>query len=481
MLLAIMLFVVVAISVVFFLYARSLRQAQKEQTQGEERFRQMAENIQEIFWMIDAETKKTLYVNQAYETVTGRSRESLDQNPTSYEEAIHEEDRSHVLASLEEATHSGSFDERFRIVQPTGELRWVWARGFPMRDADGNICRLVGTAQDITAQKQAEEQVAQNLKLAQSAWVEAEALRKATLSLVQDLRMDFVLDTVLQALTDLIECECARIWLLESETYLFVAREKLQHETAKKRANYPLTLNTADVPFLSRILANQKSVFLSDTKTEADWQTFKDHAHVRSWLCVPLIASRETLGLLSVGHSLPEAFTREDFRRAQLLAIPAAAAIQNARMYECASIYGAELERRISDLKQAKQALEQSEEGRRLSEEKFQTIFRSSPVAFSITTLDDGRFLDVNTAFERRYGYNREELLGHTVHELNIWENPADRARMLAELHKGVPIRKLVTRLRTKSGDVKPTVYSADKIQLDGQPCVLAVSEDLSE
>jgi PAS domain S-box-containing protein len=163
------------------------------------------------------------------------------------------------------------------------------------------------------------------------------------------------------------------------------------------------------------------------------------------------------------------------------LAIPAAAAVQNARLYELASIYGSELERRISDLKQAKQALEESEESRRISDEKFQRIFRSSPVAFSITTLEEGRFLDVNAAFERRYGYTREELLGHTVHELSIWHDPADRVRMLAELDNGGPIRKLVARLRTKSGDVKCTVYSADKIQFDSQPCVLAVSEDLSE
>ena len=233
---ALLLCIVVAIGLVFFLYARSLRQAQKEQSEGEERFRQMAENIQEIFWMIDAGTKKTLYVNQAYETITGRSRKSLEQNPLSYQEAIHADDRP-VLARLEEATCSGRFDERFRIVQPTGEVRWVWVKGFPVRDAEENICRLVGTAQDITVQKQAEEQVAQNLKLAESAWAEAEALRKATLGLVQDLRMDFVLDTLLGSLTELIDCECARIWLLESQTYLFVAREKLHHETPKKRAS----------------------------------------------------------------------------------------------------------------------------------------------------------------------------------------------------------------------------------------------------
>jgi transcriptional regulator with GAF, ATPase, and Fis domain len=203
---------------------------------------------------------------------------------------------------LEEATRTGQFDERFRVIWPNGELRWVSVRGFPVLDEDGNICRLVGTAQDITAQKQAEEQVAKNLALAESAWAESEALRKATLALTQDLRMDIVLDALLQSLTDLVSCECCRIWLLEGDTRLFVAREKLRHEHPKKEPNYPLTLDAAAVPFLQRILASQKSVIVSDTKEEGDWKTFKHHAHLRSWLCVPLIASQRTLGLLSVGQ-----------------------------------------------------------------------------------------------------------------------------------------------------------------------------------
>ena len=68
--------------------------------ESEERFRQMADNIQEIFWMIDADTKKILYVNAAYETITGRARGALQQNPLSYEEVIHPEDRVRVLLKL---------------------------------------------------------------------------------------------------------------------------------------------------------------------------------------------------------------------------------------------------------------------------------------------------------------------------------------------------------------------------------------------
>ena len=71
--------------------------------------------------------------------------------------------------------------------------------------------------------------------------------------------------------------------------------------------------------------------------------------------------------------------------------------------------------------------------------------------------------------------------MGRTVHDLKIWEDPADRVRMVALLQKSGPIRNVITRLRTKSGEIKLTAYSADRIQFDGQSCILAVSEDLPE
>ena len=85
----------------------------------------------------------------------------------------------------------------------------------------------------------------------------------------------------------------------------------------------------------------------------------------------------------------------------------------------------------------------------------------------------------MNAAFELRYGYRREEVLGRTVHELRIWDDPADRRLLLTLLRRGGPIRNVITRLRTKAGVVKLTAYSADRIQFEGQTCVLAVSEDV--
>jgi PAS domain S-box-containing protein len=163
------------------------------------------------------------------------------------------------------------------------------------------------------------------------------------------------------------------------------------------------------------------------------------------------------------------------------LAVSIAAAIQNARLYEQAQIYGAELEKRLADLRQTQRALEQAEQQRLVSEDKFHSVFRCSPVAFSITTFDDGRFVDVNQAFEQRYGFSRFELVERTVFELNFWEDRADRAFLIAQLKSASPVRNLVTRLRTKSGELKLTAYSASRIRFEGQPCVLAVSGDIPQ
>jgi PAS domain S-box-containing protein len=108
-------FVVVILAGTWFLI-RGVR----EHRESEERYRQMASHIQEIFWMLDAESRRVLEVNEAYETITGRTRRSLLDNPTSYEEIIHPEDRVQVLARLDEATRTGKFNERFRITSPMG-------------------------------------------------------------------------------------------------------------------------------------------------------------------------------------------------------------------------------------------------------------------------------------------------------------------------------------------------------------------------
>jgi PAS domain S-box-containing protein len=448
---------------------------------SEQRFQQMATNIQEIFWMLDANTKEVIYVNQAFESITGRSLDTLRANPKSYQELFHPEDRVRILTRLEEAVLTGQLDEEFRITRSDQATRWVWIRGFPVRDSTGVVQRLVGTVQDITARKSAEEQMARNLAMAESAWAEADAFRKTTLALTQNLSMDYVLDTLLQSLLKLIPCESARVLLLEIDARLFLAREVQRCESNRRSPKCPATWDATDSRFLMQVLTSRTSLLISNTDEEKDWEQFKGNSHFRSWLCVPLVASQNLLGLLSLADTRPQTFTPEHSRLAKSLAIPAAVAIQNARLFERAEIYGAELEHRLADLQQAQQALREAQNSRTLSEQKFAKVFRSSPIAFSITTVDEGRFVDINEAFERRYGYSRKELLGHTVFDIGIWDNPSERSQMLNEVQTRGQVRNRIAHLRTRSGDVLDTIYSADTIDLDGQQCLLALSEELPD
>ena len=86
--------------------------------ESDERFQQMANNIREIYWMLDAQTKHIIYINPAYETITGRSLATLRDNPTSYQEAFHPEDRVRVLTRLEEATRTGRIGRRVSDCSP---------------------------------------------------------------------------------------------------------------------------------------------------------------------------------------------------------------------------------------------------------------------------------------------------------------------------------------------------------------------------
>jgi PAS domain S-box-containing protein len=343
------------------------KQAEAALRESEERFQQMASNILEIFWMLDAENMKVLYVNPAYEIITGRSRESLEEDPKSYEEVIHPEDRVRVLSRLGESVQTGQLDEEFRITKPDGATRWVWVRGFPVRDSAGIVRRLVGTAQDISARKSAEEEIARNLDRAESAGAEADALRKTTLALTQNLSMDYVLDTLLQSLLKLVPCKSARILLVEAGTRLFLARELQGCETSRRIPKTPATFDAKDSEFLLHVLAGRASLLIPNTAVEPEWVAFKGFSHLRSWLCVPLVASQQVLGLLSLGDTHAQAFTQEHLRLAKSLAIPAAVAIQNARLYEQAEIFRVELEQRLVDLEQAQKELREVQQGRELS------------------------------------------------------------------------------------------------------------------
>ena len=130
---------------------REGRRAQMQLRQSEERFRQLAENINEVFFLTNADATSMIYVSPAYESVWGRSCQSLYDDPFSWLEALYPEDRSRVEKLLREG--ADRFKAEYRVVRPDGTVRWLWARTFPIRDEKGAVYRLAGIAEDITERK----------------------------------------------------------------------------------------------------------------------------------------------------------------------------------------------------------------------------------------------------------------------------------------------------------------------------------------
>lgn len=119
---------------------------------SEERFRQVTNTIDEVFWMTDPRKDRMLFISQAYERIWGRTCKSVIEEPLSFVESIHPDDRAAVIAAFPKQKE-GTYDIEYRIVRRDGGIRWIRDKAFPVRDASGEIYRVVGVAQDITENK----------------------------------------------------------------------------------------------------------------------------------------------------------------------------------------------------------------------------------------------------------------------------------------------------------------------------------------
>lgn len=116
-------------------------------------FREVTDNIQQVFWMTDPSKNKMLFLSKAYESIWGRDVESGVNDPMSFIESIHPDDREHLFASFPKQVE-GTYDIEYRIMNGSGEIRWIHDKAFPIKNQTGEIYRVVGFAQDITEKKQ---------------------------------------------------------------------------------------------------------------------------------------------------------------------------------------------------------------------------------------------------------------------------------------------------------------------------------------
>jgi PAS domain S-box-containing protein/putative nucleotidyltransferase with HDIG domain len=130
--------------------------------------------------------------------------------------------------------------------------------------------------------------------------------------------------------------------------------------------------------------------------------------------------------------------------------------------------------RDVTERKQAEEALQKSEE-------KYSKAFRNSPIPLAVTRLSDGKFLEVNEAMEAFLGYQRDELIGRSTIDLGIWVHEDDRKRVVRKIAAGDQVREQEFLFRSKDGRVVAAQYSAEKIEIGEEKCLMSVIADITD
>jgi PAS domain S-box-containing protein len=141
------------------------KRVERAMRESDERFHQLTESIEDVFWMTDPSKQQVIYVSPAYEKIWGRSLKDLYAAPMHWLAAVHEEDRVRVAEAAVSRQVDGRYDEEYRIVRPDGQVRWIRDRAFPVTGPNHEVLRVVGVARDVTSLRELEDQLRQSQKL----------------------------------------------------------------------------------------------------------------------------------------------------------------------------------------------------------------------------------------------------------------------------------------------------------------------------
>jgi diguanylate cyclase (GGDEF)-like protein/PAS domain S-box-containing protein len=289
------------------------KQAEEALRESELRFRQMAENIREVFFLMDAANMQMLYVNPAYEEIWGRSAASLYENPRSWTESIHPDDRASAIANLERMQITGRLDDEYRILRGDGTLRRIHVRAYPIRDDAGEIYRIAGIAEDITDSKEAEVKVrALNRVYAVLSGINALIVR------VSD--RDELFKGACRIAVEAGHFRTSWIGLVDRNAMRIVpvasAGATPEHMTFIKNQISLATDKPIGDTLVARAVREKKAFFSNDTQNDPAVRFGKEHAErgTRSVAVLPLLVADEAVGVLALYTEEAGSFDEEELK-----------------------------------------------------------------------------------------------------------------------------------------------------------------------
>ena len=309
-----------------------------ERKRAEERFREVAENIDESFWIISGDLEHILYLNPAGERLLGGSLQSLSE-PRSWLRPVHPDDRDRVWNAVSSAANV--IAEDFRIVRPDGSIRWVSTHGSVIRDSSGNALRVCGFAQDITERKEAENERARLLAsqtdaraLAESALAKLHAIESITDTALGRMALDELLTELLARLRRALGADYAGVHLLNEQRTGFTMRAGDGMDMSNAAAiRVPL-----DSPLSGRVLKEGRALILNDVPAavSAEWHRIFASIGVSpsSAMGAPLVVEGKVIGVVTISSRANRQFTEEELDLLRVVADRAAPAIERSRLME---------------------------------------------------------------------------------------------------------------------------------------------------
>ncbi|MBD2072717.1 GAF domain-containing protein [Phormidium sp. FACHB-592] len=330
---------------------QALQQTNIALQESEERFRQMAENIREVFWMGSVDKDALLYISPAYEEIWGRTCQSLFETPQSFVDAIHPDDRPRVIAAFAKQIQ-GTYSEEYRIIQPNGSIRWIWDRAFPICNAAGRVYRLVGVAQDITERKQAETVVRQQ--------AERERLLGAiALHIRRSLNLDDILNTTVAEIREFLQTDRVIVYQFQADWSGIVIVESVAEGWQSIWARQIKDACFAEINVED--YKHGRTQAISDIYAEglaACYVELLAQLQVRANLVVPILQGDLLWGLLVAQQCrAPRSWQHSEIDFLKQLAIQVAIAIHQSELYQheqrLNTILEQQVEERTAQLQQA--------------------------------------------------------------------------------------------------------------------------------
>ena len=299
--------------------------AESELHDREERFRELAENINEIFFVSGPTGAPVQYVSPAFEKITGYSCKSFECNPGFWLEQIHPDDRPQVEWAYRNTPDRLAAE--YRIIAADGSMRWMYSRSFPVRDNAGTTVRLVGIATDITDRKHAEQAAQRNLE-------RIHALRQIDSAITSTLECPAVLRLLLEKLELFLAYDAAVVRFYNDKTQRLelVASRHIDEQEWRTHMSGPHHAPT----YSWRIFESGKPLAVRDLRNDLPGASdeFVRKNGLISLLGVPLIVKEVTLGVLTLYTRTPRDFTQEEVDFLATVGGQASIAIYNARLYE---------------------------------------------------------------------------------------------------------------------------------------------------